>query len=377
MVDKANCIRPVSESITDYFVSVTSGIVTLYSGLDRQVIDESADASTIIQHAIDLLPTHGGKVSLAAGEYNLNQTIRIVDKHGVHLEGAARGIWCYQPVGKRPGAVLQSEKSIDLVDIFGKNIRIVGTTISNLYVVGSGRNNGKAGIVMRGNMDLSTLYNVGANNCGIGFHFQDDCSMMADYSIDASQVYFCDPQQNGIGMRIDQAHYLKIVGGEFSDCSEYGIFISGKDENSIVSPKISSITAVRNPKAGIYIGKYADDVTITGGCDAAGSSQGSGIIISGEGTTHAPRNVIVSQVHAYNNSHCGILVEDGKNIIIQGCISSVHEHKWVPAPTAKKINQQYGVKICRGVANVVVNGCITYGNAMGEIVDETETARIS
>lgn len=78
----------------------------------------------------------------------------------------------------------------------------------------------------------------------------------------------------------------------------------------------------------------------------------------------------MSQIHAYNNSQCGILVESGKNIIIQGCICSVHDHVWINI-----IPQQFGVKICKGAANVVVNGCITYGHALGEIVDESITLR--
>jgi len=360
--------------IPEYSVATIRGKVVLHSGFDGQVIEQSSDASTIIQRAIDLLPRNGGKIYLAAGEYILNETIRIVDKHGIHLEGVSRGILFS---GNKQGTVLRSEKNIDLVEVYGKTLKIAGTTISNLYVIGSGTRNGKAGILVNGCSDLLTLYNVGANNCEIGFHFLGDGAMMDPHTIDFPQMYFCDGQVNSTGMRIERAHYMQIVGSGFSDCLEYGIFISGIDSKSIICPKINSVSAVRNPKAGIYIGKYTEDVTVTGGTDTGGSSEGSGIVISGEGTNNVPVNVIVSQIHTYNNGQCGILVEAGKNVIIQGCISSDHPHEWVPAPGFKKVDQRFGVKICRGADNVIVNSCISYGNSVGDIVDETKKARIS
>lgn len=45
--------------------------------------------------------------------------------------------------------------------------------------------------------------------------------------VDACQVSMCDPQRNGTGLLLERCNYTKIVGGEVSDCSQYGICLRG------------------------------------------------------------------------------------------------------------------------------------------------------
>lgn len=347
-----------------------SGRICAVSGLAGTVIAQDADASTVIQQAIDSLPVTGGKVYISAGTYELTAPLRIKDKHGVHLEGAARGIVFS---GGKEGTVLRSKLAINLIEIFGETIKMAGITISNLHLIGSGKQNGKAGIWVRGGSDLLSLHQVGANHCGIGFHFEGGHKRGAGV-IDAPQIQFCDPQVNSIGLKIERSHYAKIVGGEFSDCDQYGIMISAPDSGHARTQgvKISGVTGVRNGKAGILIGQNTDCITVTGGSDFGGTKQGSGVVISDEGTGHRPRNIIVSSVHTYNNRQAGILVDKAEHVIVSGCICSVHKHASVG-----NAGQQHGIHIKTGSKDVVLQGNITHGNAKQGILDDTGKALIA
>ena len=341
-----------------------AGQICAVSGQTGTVIAQDADASTVIQKAIDSLPVTGGKVYIAAGTYELTATICIEDKHGVHLEGAARGIVFSQG---REGTVLRSQQAIDLIEVFGNKLKIAGITISSLHLIGSGKQNGKAGIVVRGRSDLLSLHQVGANHCGIGFYLKGAV-------VDAPQIQFCDPQVNGIGLKIESSRYAKIVGGEFSDCDEYGILISALTDGHTRTQgvKISSVTAVRNGKAGILIGKNTDCITVTGGSDFGGTKRGSGVVVSDEGSGNRPRNVIISSVHSYNNHHAGILVDKVDHVIVSGCICSAHEHAAVG-----NAGQRYGVYVKANSRDVVIHSNITYGNTEQGILDDTGQARMA
>ena len=118
----------------------------------------------------------------------------IEDRHGVHLQGAARGI------RGGGGTVLRSDRAIDLLGIFGNRLKAAGVTVSDLHLVGSGKENGKAGILVRGATDLLSLHNVGANHCGTGFHLRGGGGDRGPV-VDAAQIQFCDPQVNGVGLR--------------------------------------------------------------------------------------------------------------------------------------------------------------------------------
>ena len=184
------------------------GTVFAQSGRTGAVVASGKDASSVIQQAIDSLPAEGGKIYIAAGCYWLDSTIRIEDKHGVRLEGAARGIVFSE--GKE-GTVLRSKRDIDLLEIFGNRLKLTGITISDLHLIGSGKNNGKAGLLVRGGTDLLSLHNVGANHCGIGFYLKGGDGETPGV-IDAPSVQFCDPQVDDLGQ-------------------EYGIHIKGTSEN--------------------------------------------------------------------------------------------------------------------------------------------------
>ena len=347
-----------------------AGKVFAKSGINGEVIANGKDACAVIQQAIDALPDTGGKIYMAAGSYELGSTITIEDKHSVHLEGAARGIvWS----GGMEGTVLRSEQDIDLLEIFGNKLKVAGITVSNLHLIGSGKENGKAGILVRGNSDILTLYNVGANHCGIGFYLQGGGGKGGGV-VDAPSIYFCDPQVNGTGLRIEHCHYAKIIGGEFSDCDNYGIILSSPEAGyaRIGGVKISSVTGVRNGKAGIFIGRNTEDITVSGGSDLGGTADGNGITISGEDTGRKPRNIIISNVHSYNNSNAGILVENARHVVIQGCICSVHPHVFVDNP-----GQKFGIHIKAASENVLVNGNITYGNGRKGVLDDTARATIA
>jgi hypothetical protein len=341
-----------------------AGEVFAVSGRNNSVLAHGNDASTVIQKAIDTLPVTGGKIFISAGNYLLNSTLIIEDKHGVHIEGAARGIVFS---GGNEGTVLRAEKDIDLVCVYGNTVKVSGITLTNFHLLGSGKQNGKAGLLVLGDSDLLSIHHVGANHCGIGFYLKGG-QAKNNGVIDAPQIQYCDPQVDGIGMVIERCHYGKIIGGEFSDCDQYGIVLSSPDTGPcrIQAVKISSITCVRSGRAGILIGRNTDDITVTGGSDIGGNALGSGIVVSDEATGQKPRNIIISGIHSYNNRDAGILVEKAEHVLINACICSGHDHGFVNNP-----GQKYGIHIKPGAKNIVAFGNITYGNTLQDLLDET------
>ncbi len=355
----------------DYIVyHDSSGTCSLKDVVGDCLVERGEDASSVIQKAIDLLSVSGGKVYIAAGSYRLESTIVVANKHGVHIEGAARGMQ-----GRtQGGTVLWSDKPINLLEIYGGDKRVFGVTVTNLLLYGSGVSNGKAGIWVHGTTDAMTLANVGVNHCGIGIYLQGGRGTADSGVIDAAQIYFCDPQINGIGLLLERAHYTKVFGGEFSDCVGPGIRLSspGGDQR-IQSVKIVGVTAVRDGGAGIFIGSHCEDITVTGGTDVGGTRKGSGIVISSEGKSGGePLNIICDGVHSYNNEVDGINVSDSRHVIISNSICSVHDHAAVTAS-----GQRDGIRIGRHCRDVVVIGNIVYGNAGGGIVDLSRRAKLN
>jgi hypothetical protein len=356
----------------DYIISINDREgCEARSGRDGSVVATGNEVASVIQRAIDRLPDEGGRIYLAAGCYWLEETIYLRDKNGVHLEGAARGITFS---GGEEGTVLRSKKAIDLLDIHGDTRKVTGVTVSHLHLIGSGKDNGKAGIRVRGGSDLLSIRNVGANFCGTGFHFEGGHSSGTPGVIDAAQVQFCDPQVNGVGMLVERCHYAKIIGCEFSDCDTYGLVITSPDAGQARTQgvKVNTVTAVRNGKAGVLIGPNTDDTTITGGSDFGGNKEGGGIVVSSQGGNAGPRNVIIGDVHVYNNHQAGILIDGGSHVIVHGCICSVHDHEVV-----EDAGQQYGIYIKENSQDVLVNGNITYGNSERGICNETRKAVIA
>ena len=211
-----------------------------------------------------------------------------------------------------------------------------------------------------------------ANNHGVGFHLQGGGGLGSGV-IDAPQIYFCDPQRNGIGILIERSHYTKIVGGELSDNLQYGVFMQSDDpgHQRIQGVKINSVTSVRNGDADIYIGSNTEDITVTGGTDVGGVLRGSGIVIAGEHGGSVPTNIIISNVHSYNNKIAGIKVGKSNRVLIQGNIISEHDHSAVDL-----IAQQHGVLIEDGAENVLINGNIIANNTIGGVTDHTGKAII-
>lgn len=333
-----------------------------FSGVRNRILIQNRDAATVIQTAVDSLPEQGGKIYLGAGTYPLTRSLRIKDKHGVHLEGASRGM----QASDQGGTVIWAEDDINLLEVDARSFRLFGITLSNLLFFGSGKDNGKTGILVEGTVDVLTLYNVGVNNCGIGIHLSGAPGGKRSQVLDAPQIYFCDPQRNGIGLFIERCHYGKIVGGEYSDNLEYGIKIAAPEtrpHESIQAVKIMTVTAVRNGLAGILVGGSANDISIGGGSDIGGTLWGSGILISDEGSGIAPENIIINGIHSYNNSESGVEVEAGRHVIIQGSIFSNHTHRSVTHDPP----QRYGIKVSSAVQDILVDGNITYGNAIKDL----------
>ncbi|NLX07293.1 MAG: hypothetical protein GXY33_19310 [Phycisphaerae bacterium] len=327
-------------------------------------VEGGADASVVLQKAIDRLPSVGGKIGIAAGTYDLNSTVRIEDKHGVHLEGAGRGIVFS---GGNEGTVFRCDRDVDLLEIFGKTVKVAGVSISHLHLIGSGRANGKAGILVRGDADLLSLHNVGVNHCQIGIHLRGGDSERAGV-VDAPQLQFCDPQVCGVGLMIERCHYAKIVGGEFSDHDEYGIVLASPDDGGarLGGVKIIGVTAVRKGKAGILIGPNTDCVTVTGGADIGGWD--CGIRIAADGRGRPPRNVIVTGIHAYNNRRAGIEIDGAEHVVVSSCICSGHDHAFVENPTPR-----HGI-VVKDSEHVLIQGNILYGHADQNIADLTGQA---
>ncbi|MCY3760041.1 MAG: right-handed parallel beta-helix repeat-containing protein [Gemmatimonadetes bacterium] len=344
-----------------------AGEAAATSATGGRVVAGGADASAVIQQAVDSLPAEGGRITIAAGTWDLTSTVTVEDRHGVHLQGAARGI------RGGGGTVLRSDRAIDLLDISGNRIKAAGVTVSDLHLVGSGKENGRAGILVRGATDLLSLHNVGANHCGIGFHLRGGGGERGPV-VDAAQIQFCDPQVNGVGLKIERGHYVKVVGGEFSDCGDCGILLSspesGYERNQGI--RIVGVTGVRNGRAGIRVGRNTEDTTVTGGSDFGGTRGGSGVVVDGEGGGRDPANTIVSGVHAYNNREAGILVRSAEQVVIQGCICSVHDHVKVD-----DAGQRYGIRVEAGARNVLVQGNLAYGNREQGVSDATGEAMVA
>jgi len=339
-----------------------SGEIVARSG-SGDVVAKGTDAAEVIQAAIDRLPTNGGKVYIAAGRYEINNTIRIEDKHGVHVEGAARGI-----LFGRGGTCLHSNKAIDMIHINGGKLKVAGVTVSNLYLMGSGKDNRKTGILVTGNSDLLSLHHVGANRFGIGFHFKGGTEGRGVGVIDAPQIEFCDPQANGIGLKIEAVHYLNVVGGQYTDSARYGIMISSEDPGHGRSGgiKIMGVTGIRNGEGGILIGSNSDCISVTAGCEFGGSSRGSGVVVANDREGgKAPRNVIITGVQAYNNKHAGIHVKQGEHVVIGQCICSNHDHVAVP-----NHEQPYGIHVAAGAKNVLVGENITHSNGKQGVLQD-------
>ena len=121
--------------------------------------------------------------------------------------------------------------------------------------------------------------------------------------------------------------------------------------------KVIGVTAVRNGDSGILIGSNTDCITVTGGCDFGGSPRGSGVIVANDQGRLDPNNIIISNVHAYNNKHAGIHVKQGKHLVIAQCICSGHDHVSV-----HNYGQSYGIHVGPDVENVITNANITHDN---------------
>lgn len=357
-----SCARAeVSTPAADYVVRIDSSKMIECRDADGGLVARGGDASDIIQQAIDKLPVSGGKVYISAGTYDVTKTIRATGKHGVHIEGAARGI-VFTEVG---GTLLKSSKDIDIIEVGNGS----GITLSNFHIVGSGVGNGKAGILaVGGHIDVMTLQNIGVNSCGIGIYLSG-----RDGLVDATMMQCCDPQANRIGLKIERAHYVQIVGGQFTDCQEYGIVINSPDAGFYRTQgvKISMMSALRNGKAAVFIGKNTDDTTISGGCDLSASGE-SGIVISDEdGTGRRPNNILITGNHIYDNGVTGIDVKNADNVLINGNIISNHNH------IAANPRQLYGIRLSQGTGTVLMANNIEYGNRKSALKDERKQAKHS
>lgn len=74
---------------------------------------------------------------------------------------------------------------------------------------------------------------------------------------------------------------------------------------------------MRNTLGNLYVGPSTHGLTVTGGCDMGGSSCGSGILVTDEGSEGAPSDIIISGNHCYNNAADGITIKAGENIVCQ------------------------------------------------------------
>jgi hypothetical protein len=145
----------------------------------------------------------------------------------------------------------------------------------------------------------------------------------------------------------------QVVGGEVSDCSDWGVCIRGPDnvQQRCTGVKLIGVTGalrgralltgcaraprrrsgalikhqrprpgaagIRNGRGGLLVGRSTHCLTVTGGCDWGGSARGSGILVTNEGAGPAPSDIIISNNHCYNNALDGITIEAGSNVVCQ------------------------------------------------------------
>ena len=139
-----------------------------------------------------------------------------------------------------------------------------------------------------------------------------------------------------------------------------------------MSAKVLGVTAVRNGQGGILIGSNTDSITVSGGCDFGGSAHGSGVILVNDQGGRNPQNILLSDLHTFNNNYAGILVEQGEHVIIANCLCSGHDHIGV----RRHEGQDWGIKVDSEAKDVVLTSNLCYGNNQVDVAAESSDSAV-
>lgn len=167
--------QAVTEAATEasYIVEIVAG--TIYarpapnSGLSAY---SGADAATVIQNAVNALPTSGGLVHLRASTYTINSTIRL--KGNMILQGEGMSV---AEVGDHHATLLQAGHDIDILYLATSGAEVGSVVLRDFAIMGVGAGATKDGIHFEGSasypITCSRLFNVYVSNCydGIFFHY--------------------------------------------------------------------------------------------------------------------------------------------------------------------------------------------------------------
>jgi len=242
------------------------------------------DDASVIQAAIDALPSEGGIVFLHIGNYTLASTINI-NKSNVNLQG----IW--------KASKITSDQNINLINV--KDCDYI--TISNLWLYGSGSGAGNG--IYANNVNYLTI-----QNCII----EHNGEQQPGYSL----------QSSGIGLD-SSCHYSQILNNIIRSNGNTGIFLYQNNDYSIIKNNYIS----GNSKWGIHVWS-ANDYTIiseniiTGQTYTAADSAAVAIRCASKGT------VIVGNI-LFNNRN-GIYVSyDTPSIIVANNILWNHSSNYL------------------------------------------------
>lgn len=273
-------------------------------------IDGTAD-QVEIQAAIDALPANGGRVLLVEGTYTISESIKI-DSHSVELMGLGTGL--YRVANAALGATLITSLSdIDLIQVnsTGAIEKIRGCRIVNLHLIGSGATNGKSGIHVFSDTDLFTIERVHCEKCQDGFYFDAG---------DTPRVLNCSSQWNGRGLYATATHYLRIIGGDYSDNNEStlspdstGITLNGCSRSVIIG-----VVVVRSYNAGILLSNGCHNIIISNNIiDNPTASEG--ILLWSRGADMEDIKIVNNILYSINAAGCGaIKLDAGNHCLITG-----------------------------------------------------------
>jgi hypothetical protein len=276
-------------SAASYIVFQKGGQCYAKNGMTGHIEFGPGDASTVIQAAVNSLSR--GTVLLKAGDYDLKSTI-LINKSYIKLCGEGQGAPSPDATEKMGVTKLRSNLDIDLIEVTPVSDRIYGVEISNLYLYGSGRANGKSGVYAHGTetnwLDQIRIYDVYAQNVQTGIYLE--------YS-DAGYVFRCSTLFCGNGIHA-YGVFNKVVACEASDNDGCGIF----------SQRVIASTAVRN-QDGITATEMVSN-NIVSHCSQYG--------IRVEG-----KHMVVEGNIVRLNKRSGISIEDGYAIV---CGNSIVEN---------------------------------------------------
>lgn len=271
----------------------------------------STNASQIINNARLELKSVGGTI-LLMGVITITSPILVStgdgSYDGLNIVGES---WIMQGGGiVTQGTLLQTSGAIDAIQIIGGASVVSGVSISNLAIRGSGKANGKSGIVAN-ITDQLQIHKVGI------FNFENAVSM---YRSDAPHIYHNTFLVNGYGLNLNSVIYGKIDGNDISDNDNDGVYLRSTYGTSYGN-KIINNNFIRNYRGVEVVNVAVITVETTISLNFIIGGDREGILMNLSGNFVIEGNIIDGNSASANNTYSGIKLEQsgfgtvGRNII--------------------------------------------------------------